>query len=113
MFNRFDDLVSKPQNPSDFINNHLQQEAEARRHAESIMAHMKIAESNNQIAEEAHNIRETLQAQISDNREQIKESKTTEKKLAKRSWWQFSLSFGVSLISAATAIVALIISLCK
>ncbi len=107
MFNRFDDLVSKPQNPSDFINNHLQQEAEARRHAESMMAHMKIAESSNQIAEEAHNIRETLQAQISDNQEQIKESKTTEKKLAKRSWWQFGLSFGVAVAGVVVAIIAL------
>lgn len=107
MYNRFDDLVSKIPNPSDFINNHLQQEAAAFRHAENILVQQQIVESNKQVAEEVHSISETLQVQITDNREQIKESKVTEKKLAKRSWWQFGLSLAVAVGGVVVAIIAL------
>ena len=82
-------------------------------HLEMLSAQYRVAETNQQVANEVQGIRHTLQTQIDDNREQIRESKSTEKKLARRSWWQFGLSFGVSLISAATALAALIISLGK
>lgn len=91
----------------DFINGYRQQEAETIRHAENVIAQKQIAESNLQVAKEVNGIRESLQVQISDNREQIKESKTTEKKLAKRSWWQFGLSLAVAVGGVVVAIIAL------
>lgn len=65
------------------------------------------------IASEVHNIENDLQIQIDDNRKAIAESKITENKLSKRSWWQFGISLFVSIVSTATAVIALIISLLR
>mgnify|MGYP001063229687 CR=1 FL=1 len=76
-------------------------------HIEMLNAQQQIVASNYQVANEVHGIKNTLQEQINDNRKEIEESKVTEKKLSKRSWWQFGLSFGIAIAGVVVAIIAL------
>lgn len=92
---------------NDYFDEFHKKQLEQQRHNDLVLSQLKIAESNKQVANEVHGIRNALQEQIDNNREQIKESKFTEKKLAKRSWWQFGLSLFIAIAGVIVAIIAL------
>ncbi len=82
-------------------------------HDEILQAQSRLIDSNKQVANEIHGIRDSLQEQIDQTQKELEESKLENKRIAKRSWWQFGLSLVVSIVSVAISAVALYFSIRK